>query len=54
LIDLKFVQTTLHIPAEPPITEQCRELLLGLLTRHPRERISFENFFSHPLIDLPE
>ncbi len=47
------VQTVLQIPAEPPISQQCRQLLLGLLTRDPRQRISFENFFSHPLIALP-
>lgn len=42
----------LQIPYGVQISDQCRDLLLGLLRRDPDERMSFEKFFAHPFIDL--
>lgn len=30
------------------ISEECRRLLLGLLQKNPEERLSFDQFFTHP------
>ena len=40
------------IPSDPPISPQCRDLLVGLLQRDPENRISFEKFFNHEFVDL--
>lgn len=34
------------------LSETCKDLLTSLLQRNPADRISFENFFSHPFVDL--
>ena len=34
------------------ISENCRDLLESLLQRDPAKRISFDDFFRHPFIDL--
>ena len=34
------------------ISENCRDLLESLLQRDPAKRISFDEFFRHPFIDL--
>ena len=31
---------------------ECRDLLHRLLERDPNKRISFEEFFDHPFVDL--
>eukprot|EP00731_Ephydatia_muelleri_P015693 Em0009g117a len=41
-----------EIPAVPVVTEQCRHLLQCLLERDPDKRITFEDFFNHPFVDL--
>ncbi|XP_077867106.1 LOW QUALITY PROTEIN: serine/threonine-protein kinase ULK3-like [Saccoglossus kowalevskii] len=40
------------LPAGFNVSDQCRDLLLRLLQRDPKQRISFEDFFNHPFIDL--
>jgi len=45
-------QRQVEIPANSEVSEQCRDLLLKLLQRDPQMRISFDDFFSHPFIDL--
>ena len=47
-IQIFFIQ----IPSNPPISSECRDLLQRLLQHDPEDRISFENFFQHPFIDL--
>ena len=42
----------IRIPFEPPVSPQCKDLLKGLLQRDPKERITFEKFFSHDFVDL--
>ena len=42
----------IQIPPEPPVSPQCHDLLVRLLQRDPKNRISFENFFSHEFVDL--
>lgn len=42
----------IQIPSTPEISKDCRNLLENLLKRDPSERISFEDFFKHPYIDL--
>ncbi len=34
------------------LSETCKDLLRRLLQRNPKDRISFEQFFNHPFIDL--
>lgn len=34
------------------LSETCKDLLKRLLQRNPQDRISFEQFFNHPFIDL--
>ncbi|KFB37933.1 AGAP000098-PA-like protein [Anopheles sinensis] len=40
------------IPPHPVITGDCKNLLKNLLQRNPAERITFEQFFEHPFLDL--
>ena len=51
-----LVQTCISIhfqlPPSVSISFDCRDLLLRLLQRNPKDRISFEDFFGHPFIDL--
>lgn len=42
----------LQIPQRPQVSRCCKELLNGLLQREPDKRISYDEFFSHPFIDL--
>ncbi|KAK7477825.1 hypothetical protein BaRGS_00030903, partial [Batillaria attramentaria] len=41
-----------ELPAGVHVSDECRDLLLRLLQRDPDDRISFEEFFSHPFVDL--
>lgn len=41
-----------EIPPVPVVTEQCKHLLQCLLERDPDKRITFEDFFNHPFVDL--
>lgn len=34
------------------ISENCRDLLERLLQRDPAKRLSFDDFFRHPFVDL--
>lgn len=40
----------ISFPPEIEIPETCKDLLRRLLTRNPVERISFDDFFSHPFL----
>ncbi|XP_070543492.1 serine/threonine-protein kinase ULK3-like [Ptychodera flava] len=40
------------LPRSIEVSENCRDLLLRLLQRDPKQRISFDDFFNHPFIDL--
>lgn len=41
-----------ELPYGVNVSDKCRDLLLRLLTRDPNKRISFEEFFTHPFLDL--
>ncbi|KAM8782108.1 serine/threonine-protein kinase ULK3 isoform 1-T1 [Rhynchonycteris naso] len=41
-----------ELPLRPPLSRDCRDLLQRLLERDPGRRISFQNFFAHPWVDL--
>jgi serine/threonine-protein kinase ULK/ATG1 len=41
----------LPFPASPPISQHCKTLLKGLMTPDPNRRISWDNFFNHPLFE---
>ena len=41
-----------QIPFGVEISDRCRHLILGLLIRDPEQRMSFDEFLSHPFIDL--
>lgn len=41
-----------QLPAGARVSRDCRDLLLRLLGRDPESRISFEEFFLHPFVDL--
>ena len=42
----------LQLPYGVEVSDECRDLLLRLLKRKPDDRISFEEFFEHPFLDL--
>jgi serine/threonine-protein kinase ULK3 len=48
LIKIDFLKIPTHIE----LSENCKDLLKRLLQRNPEYRISFEQFFNHPFIDL--
>jgi serine/threonine-protein kinase ULK/ATG1 len=52
LEDRIFDKTPIEIPRNVHISSDCRSLLRGLLQRNPDERISYDNFFAHPFVDL--
>ncbi|XP_025077339.1 serine/threonine-protein kinase ULK3-like isoform X2 [Pomacea canaliculata] len=41
-----------ELPPGVEVSDDCRDLLLKLLQRNPEDRISFEEFFNHPFVDL--
>ncbi|XP_070210335.1 serine/threonine-protein kinase ULK3-like [Littorina saxatilis] len=41
-----------ELPPGVEVSDDCRDLVLRLLRRNPDERISFEEFFVHPFVDL--
>ena len=41
-----------QIPTNCNLSSECRDLLMRLLERDQHRRISFEEFFDHPFIDL--
>ncbi|XP_065644507.1 serine/threonine-protein kinase ULK3 isoform X2 [Hydra vulgaris] len=40
------------LPKHPIISSKCKDLIEKLLQRDPKKRITFEEFFSHPFVDL--
>lgn len=42
----------IEIPSNIMLSANCKDLLKRLLQRNPKDRISFEQFFNHPFIDL--
>ncbi|POI23420.1 hypothetical protein CIB84_012832, partial [Bambusicola thoracicus] len=42
----------IELPSRPPLSPECRDLLQRLLERDPLKRISFEEFFAHPFVDM--
>lgn len=43
---------SLQLPLRPLLSRDCRDLLQRLLERDPSRRISFQDFFTHPWVDL--
>lgn len=41
-----------QLPLRPALSQDCRDLLQRLLERDPSRRISFQDFFAHPWVDL--
>ncbi|XP_030433632.1 serine/threonine-protein kinase ULK3 isoform X4 [Gopherus evgoodei] len=42
----------IELPSRPRLSQECRDLLQRLLERDPLQRISFEEFFAHPFVDM--
>nr|XP_039272053.1 serine/threonine-protein kinase ULK3-like isoform X1 [Styela clava] len=42
----------IELPSYPRTSDECSALLYGLLQRDPDDRISFDEFFLHPFVDL--
>ncbi|KAI5941564.1 Serine/threonine-protein kinase ULK3 [Manis javanica] len=42
----------IELPLRLPLSRDCRDLLQRLLERDPSRRISFQDFFAHPWVDL--
>ena len=40
------------MPSGFDISDKARDLTIRLLQRQPSERITFEEFFAHPFVDL--
>uniref|UniRef100_A0A914VG34 non-specific serine/threonine protein kinase n=1 Tax=Plectus sambesii TaxID=2011161 RepID=A0A914VG34_9BILA len=55
-MDELIKQITSHesvkLPPTVALSDECLDLLKGLLVRNPSHRISFDAFFSHPFVDL--
>ena len=49
---LKFCFFIVQLPDGAKVTPDCQDLLLALLQRDPLARISFDDFFAHPFLDL--
>ncbi|XP_015728256.1 serine/threonine-protein kinase ULK3 isoform X3 [Coturnix japonica] len=45
-------ERAIELPSRPPLSPECRDLLQRLLERDPLKRISFEEFFAHPFVDM--
>ncbi|KAH9520193.1 Serine/threonine-protein kinase ulk3 [Bulinus truncatus] len=45
-------QKPIEIPPGFNISDNARDLILRLLQRHPTMRITFEEFFAHPFVDM--
>lgn len=43
---------TFKLPVGTKVSQDCQDLMLALLQRDPMDRISFEDFFAHPFLDL--
>ncbi|KAL8595819.1 hypothetical protein ACOMHN_012237 [Nucella lapillus] len=41
-----------ELPPGVEVSDDCRDLLLRLLQRNPDDRLNFDQFFSHPFVDL--
>ena len=41
-----------QLPYGVEVSDHCRELILALLQRDPEKRISFQELFVHPFLDL--
>ncbi|KAL8196943.1 UNVERIFIED_CONTAM: Serine/threonine-protein kinase ulk3 [Gekko kuhli] len=42
----------IELPTRPRLSSECRDLLQRLLKRDPQQRISFQEFFAHPFVDM--
>ena len=52
-LELKILSNDdIKIPEKPNITPKCKDLLQRLLQRNPSQRISFQDFFNHPFVDI--
>jgi hypothetical protein len=48
-----FQQNAVTLPTPNAFSPACQDLILKLLQRNPKERMTFADFFQHPFIDLP-
>ena len=52
-LELKILSNDdIKIPEKPNVTPKCKDLLQRLLQRNPSQRISFQDFFNHPFVDI--
>lgn len=55
---IAFPETVFVSEADPEhpvvISEECKNLLLGLLQKNPEERLDFDHFFNHPFFQETE
>jgi hypothetical protein len=47
-----LADTPIEIPTHMVLSETCTDLLRCLLQINPIQRITFEEFFAHPFVDL--
>lgn len=52
LLEIIRNKTRIKYPSTIKISNECKDLLNRLLVYEPDERISYEDFFNHPFIDL--
>ncbi len=52
LLNFVFNIPLAQIPATAKISNDCRNLLTKLLQRNPKQRITFDEFFHHPFVNL--
>ncbi|XP_046640835.1 serine/threonine-protein kinase ULK3-like [Daphnia pulicaria] len=53
LVDKIQSDAPITIPTTIEISSNCRDLLIRLLQKDPNKRLTFEQFFNHPFVNLP-
>jgi len=49
---MKLEKNQIRMPCSVKLSPECHHLLVSLLQKNPNQRISFQDFFSHPFLDL--
>lgn len=51
-LTIHWMLNILQLPLGTKVSPDCQDILLALLQRDPLARITFEDFFAHPFLDL--
>eukprot|EP01083_Nonionella_stella_P001223 3580_1 len=51
---LKKIETTKRLRFPADLSNDCKQLIIGLLKRNPTQRISWDEFFNHPWLQVKQ